>query len=604
MVLVALAVLLGAALLCAYAPAFRAGYVYDDSRLIIHNPFLEGPLDWKALFFDKHSVAPDAEPDIYRPLSTLSFFMEKRLGNGSASVHHAVGLGFHLLNSLLFFYLLLKMLVPVGTRSAALWIPLVGAALFALHPVQVESVAWISSRSGQISAFFILLTLIAAVGRTQPAHAPRGAAATLATILFVGAATFLACLARESGVMTGVFILISALCLKPQRKKAVFACGLAALGAALLYLALRFHVMDGTIHQVPPHGGGWIKNFLYGAYGCFYQVGLLFRPWFHNLDYQDGFFDALPTWEVSVGACAYFLLVALAIFSVRRHPLAACGILLFAAAQLPTSSLVITVRSLVNDRYLYLPLMGICLSVCGALGALDQRSLFARRAAAALSIALILVLALFTHDRSRDWTDSKSLWTAALKTHPGSIRAHVALSKAALQEDDAGSALEFAVAGYTIGRFGTAVRMNAMYKAAQALSALGRDGEYESLLEELLGEASHPERSEDFRLFERAGLELFEFKVRAGRFDDAARVMENLILQKGPSPRNLYRLGIVLEHAGRLEEAETAFERGIALPGDFADIHFRLADLYEATGRKDLARETRLKGREPRLKKK
>ena len=597
MVLLGLALLLGAALLCAYSPAFRAGYVYDDSRLIIHNPFLEGPLDWNALFFDRQSVAPDAQPDIYRPISTLSFFVENRLGNGSPLVHHAAGLGFHLLNSLLFFYFLLRLLAVMGMRSRREWAAWFGAALFALHPVQVESVAWISSRSGQISALFILLAIIAAVGRSQSAHAPRPVASSLAVILFVGAATFLACLARESGVMTGAFILISALCLKPLRKKTVFACGLVALGAALLYVALRFFVMDGAVHQVPPHGGGWGKNFLYGAYGCFYQVGLLFRPWFHNLDYQDGFFDALPTWEVSAGACAYVLLIALAILSVRRHPLAACGILLFAAAQLPTSSLVITVRSLVNDRYLYLPLMGIGLFLCGSLSALDRRSLFVRKAASALAVALLLVLAMVTHDRSRDWIDSKSLWTAALKTHPGSIRAHVALSKAALQEGDADGALKFAVAGYTIGRRGTAVRMNAMYKATQALTELGRDAERENLLEELLAEASHPERSEDFRLFQRAGLELFELKVRAARFDEAAQVMENLIRHDGPTPRNLYRLGIVLEHAGRFEEAEDAFLCGAALTGDFADIHFRLAELYEGTGRIDLAREERRKGR-------
>jgi|GEM_PF-3648560 len=557
-VLAGLGLLLGVALLCAYGPAFQAGFVYDDSRLITHNPFLQGPLDWTALFVDKHSVAPDAEPDIYRPLSTLSFFVENRLGKGSAVVHHAAGLGFHLLNTLLFFYFLLKLLAPAGEPSGALWIPLAGAALFALHPVQVESVVWISSRSGQISAFFILLALIVAIGPNRQVPAPRGVAAT---VLFVGVATFLACLGRESGVMTGVFIFLCAFCIKGLRKKTIVACGIASLGAALVYLAWRYHVMDGAIHQVAPHGGGWFKNFLYGAYGCLYQAGLLLRPWFHNLDYQDGFFDGLPMWEVAAGGCVYFLLVAFAILSIRRHPLAACGILLFAAAQFPTSSLVITVRSLVNDRYLYLPLMGACVSVCAALGAIDRRSPAMRKGAAALTVALILILSLLTHDRSRDWVDSKSLWTAALKTHPASIRAHVALSKAALQEDDAGGALKIAVAGYKIGRFGTAVRMNAMYKAAQALAALGRAGEYRSLLRELLAEASHPEGSENFRLFERAALELFEFEVRAGRFDDAARIMENLIVEKGPSAINLHRLGVVLEHAGRPEEAADAIRR-------------------------------------------
>ncbi len=598
MVYFSLALLLGAALLFAYSPALGAGYVYDDHRLIVHNPFLEGPLDWGGLFFDKRAVAADAEPDIYRPLSTLSFHVEHRLGKGSALFHHAAGLGFHLLNSLLLFHFLLGLLRLAGSRSSACWAAFCGAALFALHPVQVESVVWISSRSGQISAFFVLLALLAVV---RAARTDRSGAGFL---LFVGTATFLACLARESGVMTGLFVLSCALCLRPLRRRAIVTSGVTALGAALLYVLLRLHVLDGVMHQIAPHGGGWFKNFLYGAYGCFYQVCLIFRPTFHNLDFQDGFFDALSLREVAAGALAYLFLVLVALLSIRRRPLAAVGVLFVVAAQFPTSSLVITVRSLVNDRYLYLPLIGVSIVLGSALVKVSGGPVLARRAVRVLLTGLLLALSVFTFDRSRDWTDSKSLWTEALKTHPASIRAHVALSKVYRLEGDAEGALKTAVAGYTIARRGTAVRMNAMYQAVQALRALGRDAERENLLGELLAEAAHPERSEDFRLFERASLELCELEVQKGRFADAARVLEALIGLKGATPERLYRLGIVLEHAGLVEEAEEALLRGTAMDGDLAEIHFRLADLYERTGRHEAARDERRRGEEKDRKKK
>jgi tetratricopeptide (TPR) repeat protein len=419
--------------------------------------------------------------------------------------------------------------------------------------------------------------------------------------------TLLACLGKESGVMTGAFILLIWFCLRPMKNRSVLAAGIAALAAAVLYMALRLLVMEGALQQVPPHGGDRLTGALYGGYGCFYQIGLVFRPWFHNLDFQDGFFDDLMLPTAAAGAGLYLAILAAGLALVRRAPLAACAVFVFAAAQLPSSSIIVPLRSLVNDRYLYVPMAGAALFAAALLYGLERRAA-ARWISRGAAAALLVLLAFCTHGRSADWTDGKTLWRAAIDTHPGSIRARVGLSKALLAEAMiaesteeavrlAEEALRTAVEGFDLGRPGTAVRMNAMYKAAEALAFLQRFEQSENLLERLLAEARAPDRAENFRLFEKACFDLWALEIRGGRFDEAVSTVEMMIDFLGESPLRLDLLGMTLLDAGRPGDAEAAFRRGAALPGDFADIHYHLADLLERTGRPEEAERERARGR-------
>jgi protein O-mannosyl-transferase len=583
-------VLLAAAVSAAFSPAFQAGFVYDDFRFLRFNPFLDAPLDMGALFFDKHSFSGDKEPDIYRPLCTLFFYAEKRIGEGEPLTHHAAGLALHAVNALLVFLLLVRLLSAGGERKNTHWACLFGAALFALHPLQVESVVWISSRAGQLSAFFTLLALLAVLRLGARANA-----ATLPTVAAVFCLTLLSSFSKEAGVVTGGMVLVLWLCIASLRNRRVFFCVLGSLVAGAVFMAIRSHVMEGNLSQVPPHGGDRISGLLYGAYGCAYQIGLLFRPWFNNLDYQNGFFDDTPFAWLTAGTVLYVLLVAAGVVLVRRLPLVACGVLLFAAAQFPTSSLLVTLRSLVNDRYLYVPLLGAALVAAALLDRCDRRAT-ARRISRFLAVAVLLLLASVTFGRSAEWRNGRTLWEAALETHPTSVKAHVGLSRALLGEGRAQEALEVAVKGYSREPYGSPGRMNAIYKASEALVSLEQFEKAKGLLRGLIAEAESPRRTGEFRLFEKAGFDLWKLEIAAGLFDEAAVVVGKLIRHGGETPYNLDMLGMTLLDAGRASEAEEAFERGADLPGEYAGIHYHLADLYEGTGRGEAAAAERRRG--------
>jgi len=626
--------LLAIAVIVAFHPAFQAGYVYDDHRIVLHNPAMTKPLDLKALFFDKRGTLPDQDPDVYRPLSTLVLRLEHSLGGGAPVAHHIGGLCWHLLNTWLLLVLLLaggggNLAPPIARNESngrsssgaigagvdtATISALLGAGLFALHPVQVETVVWISSRAGQVATFFILLTLVATFRWSAAAGGDRGdgrersslraaclTTAALPALASIAALAFVACLAKELGVVTGVLLAIFAWRFEGAGRRRLWLAVLAALVAAGIYMGLRQYVMEGRLDQVAPHGGDRWTSFLYGGYGCLYQTGLLLRCAFHNLDYQDGFFDATPFSLIVAGALVYFVLVAGALVLLRRAPICAGGVLFFAAAQFPSSSLIVPMRSLVNDRYLYLPLAGAAFVLSGFLLLLARSGrrrvvLAATQGAVVLGLLLLLLL---TIDRGRDWIDGQRLWQRALETHPASIKGHVGLARAQLEAGCAEDALATAVKGYHLAQPGSAVRMNALYKACQALIALERLRQAEDLLRQLVFEARSPERSEDFRLLNAARVNLCRLMILHGNSENALEVAGDLLHDDPTSPLHHDLMGNALLGAWRLADAEQAFLHGSRLPGAFPLIHDHLAELYERTGRLEpAARERREAERE------
>jgi hypothetical protein len=141
-------VLLGAFL--AHAVATGHGFVYDDHRFVEHNPAIRSLADPARFFTDPGtaSAAQGVEPDVWRPLRTLAFALEYAAFGLAPRGWHVVNLLVHLLNAALVYRLLLRLLAPApappsGGGAGAVVAAAAGALLFAVHPVTVETVAWV-----------------------------------------------------------------------------------------------------------------------------------------------------------------------------------------------------------------------------------------------------------------------------------------------------------------------------------------------------------------------------------------------------------------------------------------------------------------------------
>ncbi|PWU14940.1 MAG: hypothetical protein C5B50_16190, partial [Verrucomicrobia bacterium] len=143
------AVLLATLTLAAYWPVVHHGFIsYDDNEYLTDNSYVKAGLCWENVrwAFTTFDAAN------WHPLTWLSHMLDVQLFGMQAGGHHAISLALHLANTLLLFGLLNRL-------TGALWRSALVAALFALHPLHVESVAWVAERKDVLSAFFFMLTL-------------------------------------------------------------------------------------------------------------------------------------------------------------------------------------------------------------------------------------------------------------------------------------------------------------------------------------------------------------------------------------------------------------------------------------------------------------
>ena len=144
-----LCLFLALATLVVFLPVARQGFVnYYDSDYVTENAHVQSGLTWANVVW----AFTTGHASNWHPLTWLSHMLDCQLFGARAGPQHLVSVGFHIANALLLLLLLRRM-------TGALWRSALVAALFALHPLHVESVAWASERKDVLSAFFFLLTL-------------------------------------------------------------------------------------------------------------------------------------------------------------------------------------------------------------------------------------------------------------------------------------------------------------------------------------------------------------------------------------------------------------------------------------------------------------
>jgi tetratricopeptide (TPR) repeat protein len=579
----------------AHLPCLWGDFVYDDWRFIVHNPFMKSPLDPIAVFTDPDTMDSLPVHDIYRPLRTLLFRIEYGLASGGPFLHHLVSLLLHVLNTILVFLWIRRLLDGESSRREAARAALFGAALFALHPVQVESVAWISSRGDLLFSFFLLLALLnsAKHGKGRLALIP-----LLLTVIW----TFLACLSKEAGVLTGGLILLAGLCFPTLRNRNTLLHGVVALAVSVLYLWLRGAVLGPLQAQVEPYGGSTGTNVLFALHGMACQIGLLFRGWGLCVDYPDLHGTPLSAAVGITGLIfAFGAILCAAILFYRRRIHALFGILFLLVALLPTSSLFFPMKSLCSDRYLYLPMAGAGMVLAAFLAWCASVERPSRLFSTILPSILLAALAVFSVVRGLEWRDGESLWQSTLARNPDSIKARIGLSRTFFNDGRTEDALTKALEAVGGARPGSSVRVDGLHLAASALARMGRDEEAADALRQALREVfASGEGAEFSHRIIMVCRNLWAFEMKAQRHTGALEAADGLLHFEGVTAMGLLLRSQALKGLNRIEEAEAELKRGAALGEDCAELHFELAQLYRMTGRPDLAEVELLKGLEIR----
>ncbi len=407
------AVLLAALTLAAYWPATGNGWIWDDDSYVQENPHLRSLRGLAEIW-----LRPGAVPQYY-PLVHTSYWLEYRLWGTEPGGYHAVNILLHAASAVLVWRLLRRLEVP-GAWAAA--------AIFALHPVQVESVAWVTERKNVLSGLFYLASA-AAFLRWAPPERERGAGGS--PRLYAASLALFVCALLSKTVTCSLpaALLLVAWWKRGRIERAdvrplvpFFIAGL-ALGALTVWLEKA---------NVGAAGPDWELSFaqrvLIAGRALWTYAGKL--AWPAPLVFFYPRFDVDPAqwrpWLYPAAAAAVVSALWLLRRRLGRGPLVA--VLFFAGTLVPALGFfdVYPMRfSFVADHFPYLASIGLITltAACGAAAA-GRIGPAARMPAAAVLAAVLGALGTLTWQRCLAFRDAETLWRDTLEKNPDAWLAH------------------------------------------------------------------------------------------------------------------------------------------------------------------------------------
>ncbi|MCF8078323.1 MAG: tetratricopeptide repeat protein [Desulfobacterales bacterium] len=427
------AILISTVVSLVYLPCLNAGFVWDDEYNLLENPFFRGlSLSHLAWMF---TTFHDAN---YHPLCWLSFSIDYSIWGLNPFGYHLTNLILHCLNAAAFYFFLRILLRHSQSENLTPGDPalmvscLIGTFFFALHPLRVESVVWISTRGDLLCGLFILLTIMAYIRQASDSSPTKR--------LWYGfslAAFFLSLLSRAWGITLPLALLV--LDIYPLRR---FKMGkgtepstdrlllekvpyfLLAAGAAVLAILAK----SGSMMEAARHGA--TERIMQAAYGLvFYPAKTLVPVRLSPLYLLHEPVDPGSIANAS-SAAAVVVLTAFLWVMRRRWPWAITAWTLYVMTVSPLLGLVQSGPQLVADRYTYLS----TLPFAALVGAWDLRRTGAdparrsfRRAGAAARLGIWTILLLFsvlTLNQIRIWQNPVTFWSHVARLDPDN---HIAL---------------------------------------------------------------------------------------------------------------------------------------------------------------------------------
>ena len=379
--LVIWALIICALTVAAYLPTLFGGFVYDDVRFVEENEAIRSlsPGSIVSFFTDPKTVASVGWKGIYRPLRTLDFAVDYVVSGGRPWFFHLRNVLYHALGAILLMLVLRELL---GDGKGARRNAFLGALLFALHPVNTEAVAWITSRGDVLVLVFFLLALFLHLrGRTG-----------LAALVLV-----IALLSKESAV---VFVGVAVVCDLYRRARLQFRWYGVYAGLALCYVVLWKLVMPGP-DLMPGHlatwwGGSYGANLLTMSQGYLLYLHRMILPVDLLVDYHVPSINHLtPGSAISIAVLA--IVTVMALRGGRRSRLA---LAFFVITLFPVSNLMIKVGIPTAERFLYLPLIGLVILVAPWLSRTR------------LIYAVFVCFFLLTFSRTMVWRSIDIFWAA------------------------------------------------------------------------------------------------------------------------------------------------------------------------------------------------
>lgn len=532
--LAVVAVVILLALLAVYLPGCGGDFIrnWDDNKYLVDNAAAHGfsLANIKAAF--SQSFVGN-----YAPLHIISYMVDYTLWGVNPFWSRLVNVLLHAVNGVLFYYLL--------RRMSWLVLPALLAALFfVLHPVQVESVAWISQRKSVLAMAFTLATMIL--------YRRAGAAKQVTVLIYLPALAMfvLALLTKSAVVFLPAALLVSELIRDKKRSWPE----LVRIITPFALLALLFCVVTVTTqHEARTgwHGGSPLATFCTMAVVAMRYLRMILLPTQLSALYDPVIYHSLLE---PVVAGSLLLLAALGTGMVlwgKRHPAQLFWALFALLALLPVSQIV-PLTTLINDRYLYFPLLGVAALVVGGLTPLLTAATLRGRGLVGVAVVVLLIWAFLSEQRVLVWKDDLTLWSDAVQKAPGSQFARQGLAEALEARGDLAGA---------IGHYLVALQIDPASPElnSQAGVVLAQQGDFSRALPLLrTAQRLRPDNSAYRNNLAGALLE-------SGAYREAIIELKALESASAPTTRSSCMLGALYEKTGDAATAMLYFNKAAAL---------------------------------------
>jgi tetratricopeptide (TPR) repeat protein len=554
----AVCVFLALAVLAVFGQTTHFEFVnYDDDKNVYENAVVEKGLSMQAAgwAFTHPQVAN------WIPLTTLSHMLDCQIFGLHAGGHHLVNVLLHAATAVLLFLVLRRM-------TGSLWRSAFVAAVFAVHPLRAESVAWVSERKDVLSAFFGFLSLLF-YARYAQREEDRNRKAEVSRISFAYwfAVLFFACgLMSKSMVATLPFVLLlldywPLERFKPGRARRLlmekipfFALAAAACVAAALVPGL----VIADAHRLPVYEriGNALVSYVVYLRQMFFPAGLAIP--YPSAPHGE------PAWKVCL---AFVVLAAISAGVVawrKKHPWLLTGWLWYLGMLVPVIGIVQISHDVAHaDHYTYLPEIGLAIAVTWAVAGWSARWKQQRMVLGGLMAVIIGALMFRAHAQTSYWRNDETLWTRALDCTSGNSVAHNNMGLALAKKGDADGA---------IAQFNQALAIQpddgeVHYNMGVVLLAKGdvedAIAQYERALE------IAPDSAE---FHNNLGTALFA----KGDVEDAiAQFQESLKIQPDHADAR-YNLGNALLRLGKLDEAIAQYRKTLEINPGHENAHYNL----------------------------
>ncbi len=580
-----------AAVALVYGGALRFGFCWDDLSYVVDNPFIRA-ISWNNItaIFSRNFEGN------YAPLHILSYSVEYALWGLNPKGYHLVNVLLHIFNSLFLFILIRKI---TGRQDVALFASLI----FAVHPIQVENVAWVSEQKSLLAmAFFLPAFYLYVRGEDSK------------KVSFYWASVLLYCLsllAKVSTISLPILLLLYDFCYRKEFKRRYL------INKAPYFIIAGGMSLASIFIQTSNRGMFYFKN---DPFVTFLTTVVVVKKYLLNLVLPinlSAYYSLVHTRLSEPVVLLSLLLTGLLIFGtvylLRKERQAGFWAAWFWTAILPNLN-IIPLSVVMADRYLYIPMIGasvlLALALFGPVKALVLKR-FPKNAVwvYAASAILVLLLAVMSHERSRIWENNLTLWTdtvtriqhgipytnlgasylevgnveeakknfeKSIQVMPDYYLAYQDLGRVYLQEKNPARAEECFLKVLSL-------KPNNPFISATLAEIYSERGDLERALATAGGGLKYSP-GEPSLLNVKANV-----LTRKGELQEPLDIYRHLTTLEPYSYIHWFNYGAVLARLGKTEEAENALKHAITLNGNLQNAYKELALLYEKDGRNEQA---------------